>query len=310
MKKFLLVFSQILFVLSYVGIAITHIYCCYIAYMIGPFWKVILTFFFPIISEIYWIVYLWNYSGSIPIIGILIFCLIGIYLLALFLTFIGDSDKIYNKTIKEKKKCIYKQKINFAKEKSIKIKFLKFFLYIFLPIRFLALIINFLSDFYILDEGWLYFLGLLQYSEVWLPLLVYVFDGLLLIVLWFCLRKFSKKFIPILWFYIIFDIVLYIITSYMYENYTSLFISITIDILILVYFNKRKTLFNSDTDFSSVDIFNNTYQTNTYNSLIHSDAEVRQNDHQKPQFCRKCGQRLNADSIFCNNCGTRIETIE
>ena len=50
--------------LCWLSIVAYHLYCCYLAYVVGPFWKVVVTFFAPVLAESYWFVFVWQNAGG------------------------------------------------------------------------------------------------------------------------------------------------------------------------------------------------------------------------------------------------------
>ena len=71
MKNFFTVFFAFI---QYAVLPLLHLYFCYLAYLEGPFWKVLVTFTFPVISEAYWLVVIWHAAGDVTMLHILFFC--------------------------------------------------------------------------------------------------------------------------------------------------------------------------------------------------------------------------------------------
>lgn len=82
MKKFFTVFFAFI---QYAVLPLLHLYFCYLAYLEGPFWKVLVTFTFPVISEAYWLVVIWHAAGGVTMLHILVFAAIGLWVLSHFI---------------------------------------------------------------------------------------------------------------------------------------------------------------------------------------------------------------------------------
>ena len=108
---------------------------------------------------------------------------------------------------------------------------------------------------------------------------------------------------------------------YQYENITSALIISAIFllggyflwyVLNIKYFEKR--IFTEMNPFYTPDGQPDIYNMyNTYNSGVggaqteaYKAPGVSDLDTSKARFCRKCGNKLSADSVFCSYCGTKI----
>lgn len=67
MRKFFRNISLVLTILSnivlYVGGSIVHLYTVFIAFSVGGFWSALITFIFPVGSQLYWLKYFYNVYG-------------------------------------------------------------------------------------------------------------------------------------------------------------------------------------------------------------------------------------------------------
>ena len=83
--KALLVVSRILNTISIVGLIALHLYCCYVAYVIGPFWKVVATFFLPVIADIYWLIISCKIAGGLSVLMLAAIILIVLFIVTIIL---------------------------------------------------------------------------------------------------------------------------------------------------------------------------------------------------------------------------------
>ena len=75
---------------------------------------------------------------------------------------------------------------------------------------------------------------------------------------------------------------------------------IGLDVIILLYYWKKRQLFN----------VNIGKEQSAKHSKVLIDRGVNINTSQAIAFCHKCGNKLASGSRFCNKCGTRIPTKE
>lgn len=87
----------------------------------------------------------------------------------------------------------------------------------------------------------------------------------------------------------------------------SIIVSIVFLLLNIKYFKKREHLFVEKDLTASTSM--NTFQTDI-TPIDHTKNIVTPiaTNTMRILFCRKCGNKLTADSVFCNKCGTRIST--
>ncbi len=84
----------------------------------------------------------------------------------------------------------------------------------------------------------------------------------------------------------------------------------------IIYYSKRKELFNGASNFLNTVVDRNNYNAISYyqtNNLHNSDVNNVYNNIESAEsvrFCRKCGTRLDSKSLFCRKCGTKISEEE
>lgn len=78
-----------------ISILAIHLYCCWLAYTLGTFGQVILSFFAPVFAEIYWFVKVWQLAGGITWFNLWVIGTVALFFVALGLKILTDT--LHNK---------------------------------------------------------------------------------------------------------------------------------------------------------------------------------------------------------------------
>ena len=74
-----------------ISILAIHLYCCWLAYTLGTFGQVILSFFAPVFAEIYWFVKVWQLAGGITWFNLWVIGTVALFFVALGLKILTDT---------------------------------------------------------------------------------------------------------------------------------------------------------------------------------------------------------------------------